>query len=111
MYLDGLEIAGLGAGMVFLALVVMLVSTLILRSVIDRLYKFRAARAPVAQPTTPTPVEEPPPAFSPATPLEAPPSTSGSTQPAPRDKAARAAAIAVALYLAEEEEAEGRTDR
>ena len=109
MYLDGLEIAGLGAGMVFLALVVMLVSTLVLRLVIDRLDKFRAARVTAAPP--PAPTEEPPAAFSPATPLESAPSAPESTAPAPRDKAARAAAIAVALYLAEEEEAEGRSER
>ena len=109
MYLDGLEIAGLGAGMVFLALVVMLVSTLVLRLVIDRLDKLRAARVAAAPP--PIPTEEPPAAFSPATPLESAPSAPEASAPAPRDKAARAAAIAVALYLAEEEEAEGRTDR
>ena len=109
MYIDGLEIAGLGAGMVFLALVVMLVSTLVLRLVIDRLDKFRTARVSAAP--LPTPVEEPPPAFSPATPVEAAPTTPESAASAPRDRAARAAAIAVALYLAEKEEAEGRSDR
>lgn len=109
MYLDGLEIAGLGAGMVFLALVVMLASTLILRLVTERLDKFRTAK--VSATPLPTPVEEPPPAFSPATPVEAAPRTPESTAPAPRDKAARAAAIAVALYLTEEEETEGRTGR
>lgn len=99
MYLDGLEIAGLGAGMVFLALVVMLVSTLGLRLVIDRLDRVRGARAPAA-----TPAEEPPVASSPVEPA-------APAAAAPRDKAARAAAIAVALHLAEEEEAQGRSDR
>ena len=37
MYLDGLEIAGLGVGMVFLALVVMFGATLGLRLTIDKL--------------------------------------------------------------------------
>lgn len=103
MYLDGLEIAGLGVGMVFLALVVMLVSTLSLRLVIERLDRVRAARAPAAPsaeepPIAPSPVESALPATEPGT-------------AAPRDKAARAAAIAVALYLAEEEEAQGPADR
>ena len=79
MYLDGLEIAGLGAGMVFLALVVMLVSTLVLRLVIDRLDKFRAARVATAPP--PIPTEEPPAAFSPATPVETAPSAPEATAP------------------------------
>ena len=109
MYLDGLEIAGLGAGMVFLALVVMLIATLSLRLLIDRLDKVRASSAPVAPP--PALPEEPPVAFSPATPVESPPSAPESVIATPKDKAARAAAIAVALYLTEEEEAEGRTDR
>ncbi len=110
MYLDGLEIAGLGAGMVFLALVVMLVSTLVLRLVIDRIDKLRAARVTAAAPP-PTPIEEPPAAFSPATPVDSPSVAPESTTSTAKDKAARAAAIAVALYLTEEEEAEGRTDR
>ena len=109
MYLDGLEIAGLGAGMVFLALVVMLASTLVLRLLIDKLDRLRAARIPPAPP--PTPVEEPPASFSPATAVESAQPTPEAGSPAPRDKAARAAAIAVALYFTEEEEAEGRTDR
>ena len=110
MYLDGLEIAGLGAGMVFLALVVMLVSTLVLRLVIDRIDKLRAARVTATAPP-PTPIEEPPAAFSPATPVDSPSVAPESTTSTAKDKAARAAAIAVALYLTEEEEAEGRIDR
>jgi len=101
VYLDGLEIAGLGAGMVFLALVVMLVATLSLRLMIDKLGGVRLGRGPSAL-TAPEPTEEPPVAFTPAVPEEAIPE-----ERAPRDKAARAAAIAVALYLTEEEE-EGR---
>lgn len=100
MYLDGLEIAGLGAGMVFLALVVMLIATLSLRLMIDKLGGVRVGRRqPAAAPTPAVTTEEPPVAFTPVVPEE----------PAkPKDKAARAAAIAVALYLTEEEEAEGR---
>lgn len=109
MYLDGLEIAGLGAGMVFLALVVMLVSTLVLRLVMEKAHKMRAARVPAAP--LPTPTEEPPATFSPATPVDTAPSRPASAATESHDKAARAAAIAVALYLTEEEEAEGRTDR
>ena len=106
MYLDGLEIAGLGAGMVFLALVVMLVATLGLRLTIDRLGAVRIGKARTAATPTITATEDSPPAFAPVMPEEAP-----SAERPPRDKAARAAAIAVALYLTEEEEAEGRKGR
>ena len=106
MYLDGLEIAGLGAGMVFLALVVMFGATLGLRLVIGRVGDVRLGRARAEVSPPPISIEGPPPAFTPAT-LE----DSAPTQPEARDKAARAAAIAVALYLTEEEEAEGRPDR
>ena len=106
MYLDGLEIAGLGAGMVFLALVVMLGATLGLRLTIDRLGAVRIGKARASATATTTATEDSPPAFAPAMPEEAP-----SAERAPRDKAARAAAIAVALYLTEEEEAEGRKGR
>ena len=109
MYLDGLEIAGLGAGMVFLALVVMLIATLFLRWLIDRLDRVRASSALVVP--TPSAAEEPPATIPPTTPVEFAPSAPDLVAPAPKDKAARAAAIAVALYLSEEEEAEGRTDR
>ena len=95
--------------MVFLALVVMLVSTLVLRLLIDKLGRLRAASAPAVLP--PTPVEEPPASPSSAAPVKSPQTAPEAVAPAPRDKAARAAAIAVALYLTEEEEAEGRTDR
>ena len=103
MYLDGLEIAGLGAGMVFLALVVMLGATLGLRLTIDKLGAVRIGKSRAAAAPTIAPTEVAPPVLTPTMPEEAP-----QTERAPRDKAARAAAIAVALYLTEEEEAEGR---
>ena len=106
MYLDGLEIAGLGAGMVLLALIVMFGATLGLRLTIDKLGAVRIGKARTAAAPTITPTEEPLPAFTSTMPEEAP-----SAERAPRDKAAQAAAIAVALYLTEEEEAEGRRGR
>jgi hypothetical protein len=106
MYLDGLEIAGLGVGMVFLALVVMFGATLGLRLTIDKLGAVRIGKSRVAAAPTVTPTIESPPVSPSAMPEEAP-----SAERAPRDKAARAAAIAVALYLTEEEEAEGRRGR
>ena len=103
MYLDGLEIAGLGSGMVFLALVVMFGATLGLRLTIDKLGAVRIGKSRAAAAPTIAPTEVAPPVLTPTMPEEAP-----QTERAPRDKAARAAAIAVALYLTEEEEAEGR---
>ena len=103
MYLDGLEIAGLGAGMVFLALVVMFGATLGLRLTIDKLGAVRIGKARSTAALTVSTTEVAPPVLTPAMPEEAP-----QAECAPRDKAARAAAIAVALYLTEEEEAEGR---
>ncbi len=86
--LDGLEIAGIGVGMVFLALVVIPITILGLRVVIDRSEEWRRRRttAPVASTTQ-----------------EAAYSVTEAAAPA-SDKTARAAAIAVALFLAEEAE-------
>ncbi|MEE9248534.1 MAG: OadG family transporter subunit [Dehalococcoidia bacterium] len=101
MYLDGLEIAGIGVGMVFLALVVILVAMLVLRSAIDRVERRRnkkigepASAAPSPQLQAPT--EEPPPTLEVA-------SGAGLPEAGP-DRSARAAAIAVALFMTEEDE-------
>ena len=103
MYLDGLEIAGLGVGMVFLALVAILVATFGLRTAIERLEALQVKRgvtvpASEALPEVEQPVQEPSGAAEEAPSLEAP------TAETMEDKAAKAAAIAVALFMTEEEE-------
>ncbi|MFQ5933938.1 MAG: OadG family transporter subunit [Dehalococcoidia bacterium] len=82
MYSDGLEIAGIGVGMVFLALVAILILIVGLRWAIEYGEGIRRKRAS-------------PPEAAPDAPEEA----------AARErqlKAEKAAAIAVALYMAEE---------
>lgn len=79
MILDGLEIAGIGMGMVFLALVTILVITFVLRFAIGRIEEWKQPRSAIETPPPPTPKSSP---------------TSSS-------KAAKVAAIAVALYLTE----------
>ncbi len=83
MYFHGLEIAGIGVGMVFLALVVILGVTLGLRVTIDALEGRWRKRLTLTEPPAPTKAKEAHPA-------------TGST--------AKAAAIAVALFMAEEAE-------
>ena len=101
MYLDGLEIVGLGVGMVFLALVSILVAMLGLRFVIDRVEGRRKKSIGELAPAAPSPrlqapPEEPPPI------LELPAGT-GLPEAGP-DRSARAAAIAVALFMTEEDD-------
>lgn len=102
MYGDGLEIAGIGVGMVFLALIAILVMIVALRFSIDlgeRIFQKKAA-APKRQAVEQPPVEPVIPA------VEAPVSTTPVETVAEdtQDRAARAAAIAVALFMAEEAE-------
>ena len=95
MYLDGLEIAGLGIGMVFLALVTILLIILGLRAILDGLEGWQQKHLP---------------ALEGAASQELEPSQAASTFTAEKspesapDQAARAAAIAVALYMTEEED-------
>ena len=107
MYLDDLEIVGLGVGMVFLALVTILVAMLGLRFVIDRVEgrgkKSIGELAPAApSPQLQTPPEEPSPI------LELPAGT-GLLEAGPV-RSARAAAIAVALFMTEEDDRDADGD-
>ena len=107
MYLDGLEIVGLGVGMVFLALVSILVAMLGLRFVIDRVEGHRKKSMGELAPAAPSPrlqapTEEPSPT------LELP---AGTALPeAGPDRSARAAAIAVALFMTEEDDRDSDGD-
>jgi len=90
LILDGLEIAGIGMGMVSLALVTILVTIFVLRFAIDQIEQRKQQSSAVQ---VPHPEAQ-----------HVPPSATVETPPASSSKAAKAAAIAVALYLSEEEE-------
>ena len=101
MYLDGLEIAGIGVGMVFLALVAILVAMLGLRASIDRVEGLRKKNIGEPASAAPSPrlqarTEEPPPTLEVA-------AVAGLPEAGP-DRSARAAAIAVALFMTEEDD-------
>ena len=92
MYSDGLEIAGIGVGMVFLALVAILVTIVVLRVATDAVEKRRGKRSSVPGP----------PATEEITPAAVDTVSEVAQQAPASEKVAKAAAIAVALFLAEE---------
>ena len=107
MYLDGLEIVGLGVGMVFLALVSILVAMLGLRFVIDRVEGRRKKSIGELAPAAPSPQLQAPPEEPP--PMLKPPAGTGQPEAVP-DRSTRAAAIAVALFMTEEDDRDAYGD-
>ena len=104
MVLDGLQIAGIGVGMVFLSLVVILLATLTLRTIIGKLESFQVGRrqscaSPNTSHTADISLEELAATAEPIDPV------AGESLPNDfeKDGSAKAAAIAVALYMATEE--------